>query len=329
MPRPDPAPQADDTATASHGGDVKGGAPAKDFAPIFIVGFPRSGTTLLATMLSRHSRIAAPPETRFMAEVVDDARDRGAMLARLAGNRRCRDLGLDGDAIAADFMACPPTYGWLFRVLLESYAANAGKDLVAEKSPIHLLHVPVLAQWFPAARFLIVARDGRDCVLSLLKAPWAHDSVIRHAAEWRRRMGWARRLLDGDARRLHMVRYEDLILDPEKQLRRAMDFLGLAFEGGQLRASAASTAVPGWEAAWKAKAADLPDPSRVAAWKREAAPATLLAMESVMRDELAAWGYEVANRRSDPGAALAGAFFSSDIFKRFERFGRNLRAAKR
>lgn len=310
---------------AQHSDTVNQLGPTKGFAPIFIVGFPRSGTTLLATMLSRHSSIAVPPETRFMEEVVDAARDPATMLARLADSRRCRDLGLDNTAVADDFLAGPPAYDRLFRILLESYATKAGKDVIAEKSPIHLLHVPTLARWYPDARFLIVARDGRDCVLSLLKAPWAHDNVVRHAAEWRRRMGWARRLLADDAGHLHMVRYEDLILDPERQLGRAMEFLGLAFESGQLQASDASTAVPGWETAWKGKATDLPDPSRVAAWKREADPASLLAMESVMRKELTAWGYEVGTRRSDPGAALAGAIFASDLFKGFQSLVRKVR----
>lgn len=299
-----------------------------DFSPIFIVGFPRSGTTLLATLLSRHSRIAVPPETQFLEEVVDGAVDRAAMLERAARNSRCRDLGLDADVVSANFMARPPTYSWLFRVLLETYAADAGKELAAEKSPLHLLHVPTLAQWYPRARFLLLVRDGRDCVLSMLKVPWAHDSVLRHSAEWRRRMGSARRLCDRHRRALHVVRYEDLLLAPDGELRSVMAFLGLAFETDQLSPSAASSAVPGWEKAWKSKAYDAPDSSRVAAWRGEADPATLLAMESVMGDELAAWGYPVENRRRDPVAALAGAIFSSDFFKRVQRVVRYLHGRK-
>ncbi|NNG03133.1 MAG: sulfotransferase [Inquilinus sp.] len=304
-------------------------APANhdDFSPIFIVGFPRSGTTLLATVLSRHSRIAVTPETLFMEQVFDDATDPAVMLARVAGSRRCRDLGLDADVVAANFTARPPTYCWLFRVLLETYAADAGKDFVAEKSPLHLLHVPTLAQWYPRARFLLLVRDGRDCVLSMLKVPWAHNSVLRHSAEWRRRMGKARRLYDSHRQTIHIVRYEELLLAPERELRNAMAFLGLAFERIQLSPSTASSAVPGWEKAWKSKAYDVPDASRVAAWKREADPATLLAMESVMRDELAAWGYEVIDRRLDPAKALAGSIFASDSFKKIQKAFRRLRAA--
>ncbi len=297
-----------------------------DFSPIFVIGFPRSGTTLLATILSRHSRIAAPPETRFLEEVADGATDRSAMLARAFGNRRCQDLGLDAETVAARFSDRPATYDWLFRIMLETYAADAGKELVAEKSPVHLLHMPALIQWYPKARFLVLARDGRDCVLSLLKTPWAHNSLLRHSAEWRRRMRRVRQIRDALGKSVHIVRYEDLVLTPEIELRKVMAFLDLAFEDDQLRPTAASSAVPDWEKGWKGKAVDRPDPGRIAAWKREAEPGALLTMESVMRGELAAWGYETENRRRRPGAAIAGVILASESYRRLQTLLRTLRA---
>lgn len=300
----------------------------EDFAPVFIVGFPRSGTTLLATMLSRHSQIAVPPETRFMEEVVDGCRDPAGMLARLAESRRCRDLGLDIDHVAARFAGSPPSYGSLFRAVLEAYAAGQGKEIVAEKSPIHLLHVPTLAAWFPKARFLLVVRDGRDCVLSLLKAPWAHDNLVRHCAEWRRRMEQARGFLKSPALSIHLIRYEDLIRGPERELQGVMRFLDLPYEGAQLVPSGPSTAVPEWESAWKDKAQGQPDPTRAGAWKRDAAPKTVAKMESVMREELLAWGYEVDSRRSDLGAILLGAFFASGLFRASWHLARKVRGSR-
>lgn len=263
-----------------------------------------------------------------MEKVVDGATDPRVMLARMARSRRCRDLGLDIDQVAATFMAGPATYDRLFRVMLESYAAGAGKDLVAEKSPLHLFHVPTLAHWYPRARFLLSVRDGRDCVLSALKMPWAHNSIVRHSAEWRRQMGWARCLHDNHPAIIHTVRYEYLVAEPERELRDAMAFIGLDFEMDQICPSASSSAVPDWEKAWKAKASHAPDRSRIAAWKREAAPAELRAMESAMRDELAAWGYQAQNQRNDPIAAFAGFVFASDLFKRIQQIVRPLRARR-
>lgn len=300
-----------------------------DFAPIFIIGFPRSGTTLLATLLSRHSQIAVPPETRFMEEVADNSGDRLTMLARLANSKRCQDLDLDPDLVATRFANYSPTYSSLFRVLLESYTVEHNKKISAEKSPLHLLHVTTLSKWFPRARFLLIVRDGRDCVLSLLKVSWAHNDLIRHSAEWRRRMQLARRLLKQQPANIHLVRYEDLVLSTEKELRLAMEFLQQPFENTQLLTSTASTAVPEWEAQWKGRAQSLPDCSRVSSWKREATPKAIIKMESVMGRELAAWDYPVENDKASLAAALLGSFYCSDLFRALHRMVRKTRRFSR
>ena len=295
------------------------------FAPAFVVGFPRSGTTLLATLLSRHSRIAAPPETRFMEEVVDGATDRAAMLDRVRRTGGARtSVWMTPRSRVASWKARRPMTGssaCCWRAMPEP----PGGSWIVEKSPIHLLHVATLADWYPRARFLLLVRDGRDCVLSLKRVPWAHDSILRHAAEWRRRMGAARRLLDNRGLRLHVVRYEDLVQAPETELRAAMAFLGQAFEPAQLLPSRTVPPIPDWESAWKAKANETPDRNRVSAWRRGSDPRTLRLMESVMGDTLTAWGYETEDRRRDPGLALAGAILASDAVARFRSLVRRLR----
>lgn len=288
----------------------------ENFRPVFIVGFPRSGTTLLAAMLSRHSQIAVPPETRFLEEVLDGVQERAWMLSRLIANRRCRDLGLDMERVTAAFAERPATYSWLFRLLLETFAAKAGKMIVAEKSPIHLLHLPTLARWYPDARFLLIVRDGRDCVLSMLNVPWAHNNVIRHSAEWRRRMSRTRGLLQAYPYNLHVIKYEDLLRTPTDELAGVMTFLALPLEESQLQASPDSAVVPDWEQGWKGKVLELPDPSRIEAWKREADSKTVTKIESVMHKELIAWGYHVESKSFSLGIALLGDLYASDIFKR-------------
>ena len=297
----------------------------RDFSPIFIVGFPRSGTTLLATLLSRHTQIAVPPETRFLEDVVGRTHNRAKMLARVAGSKRCQALGLNLDVVAAKFLAGSPTYSRLFRALLETYADKMGKTIVAEKTPIHLLHIPTLVKWYPTARFLLIVRDGRDCVLSLRNVRWTHDNIVRNSAEWRWRMKRARRLLRTHARSIRLMRYEDLVLAPERELRRAMDWLELPFEKEQLFPSEAGTPIPSWESKRKAEARGFPDRSSIASWRREAHPKMLAEMETVMRKELVVWGYEVEGRKLNLLAAVQGAFFSSWMFRVFMRAERSVR----
>ncbi len=298
-----------------------------DYQPIFIVGFPRSGTTMLATMLSRHSQISVPPETLFLENIVDASDDRKIMLTRASESRRCRDLGLDWETVTARFMECPATYSWLFRILLETYAAGSSKTIVAEKSPLHLLHVPTLLQWYPRAKIVLIIRDGRDCVLSMVRAPWAHNGVVRHSAEWCRRMRWSRELLQRYGRNIQLIRYEALVTSPDWELRNLMNVLGIPFEPSQLIATASSTAVPAWEAEWKGKSVSHPDPDRIASWRREADSRSLAIMDSVMRTELTAWDYPVESTRIKLSSAIMGAVCSSKTYEYARHLVRKCRSA--
>src|SRR4051812_27371323 len=97
--------------------------------PIFVVGCPRSGTTMLQLMLHAHRRIAIPPETRFLMAAYDARSDFGDLekeanrlaLARWIVDRkqtRFADLGLDGQRIIDEIVAGPPTLGSALGIVL-------------------------------------------------------------------------------------------------------------------------------------------------------------------------------------------------------------------
>lgn len=291
----------------------------EDFSPIFIVGTVRSGTTLTATTLSRHSQLAVPPETLFMRHIVRRNYDREKMLARVEHSKRCRDLGVSSQLLAEKFSQRPATYSWLFRILLESYASELGKPLVAEKSPVHLLYVPILQKWYPKARFVLVVRDGRDCTLSMKKVQWGHGNMLRHAAQWSMRMNVAQKLLNDYSEKFHILKYESFVLDPEQEIERLMTFLKLEFEKNQLIPGAQASPVPTWEAAWKDKATEAPDKTRVACWCKEADEKTVLMLDSVMHRELSAWGYPVESRKWDMFALIKGTWMYAPIFSAARR----------
>src|ERR1700755_3342949 len=106
--------------------------------PIFVVGCPRSGTTMLQLMLHAHPRIAIPPETRFLMAAYDARSDFGALtqeanrraLARWIVDRkktRFGDLGLDGQRVIDEIVAGPPTLGSALGIVLRAYAARFRK----------------------------------------------------------------------------------------------------------------------------------------------------------------------------------------------------------
>ena len=264
--------------------------------PFFVVGCERSGTTLLTVMLGRHAAIAMMPETHFFLRVATAGADCPAtheeILRRFWKSPRAEDIGLESEAIRARFMCEAPTYPQLFRTLLELYAERWQKPLAGEKTPFHLLRVPLILRWFPEARIVCIVRDGRDVVRSILGAPWtAHRSLRRQAWKWTKCARMARQYLHDYPRQFEVVRYEDLVLDPETVLRRVNAFYGVDFDPGQLDAGGASPVVPSHERSWKANAVEKPDESRISAWRQHVTDPERLIMNSLMGAELRTFGY--------------------------------------
>ena len=207
----------------------------------FIVGVPRSGTTLLRLQLDAHPELAIPPETGF-----------GELAARFDGRPvtptvlldaitelpTWRDLHVERDALAAAFQEHPRfDLGAGLRAYYRLYAAAHRKDRYGDKTPGHTAHMDVLARTLPEARFIHIIRDGRDVAASLRGLSFApgDGGIAAIAAEWRDTLWRVRRAA---ARLPHYVevRYERLVAEPEAVLRELCDFLELSFDAAMLQA---------------------------------------------------------------------------------------------
>lgn len=214
--------------------------------PVFVVGCPRSGTTLLTLMLHAHSRIAIPPETRFLMRAYRAQRRFGdlhrpaarAALASFVVDRRgtrFRDLGLDPQQVRRAVVAAPPTVGSALGSVFRCYAAAHGKPRWGDKRPTYFQRIDAIRAMFPDAQVVHIVRDGRDCMASLKRMPWWRRDAVESLALWTQAVDEGRRA----ARRLpqgayHELRYEDLVLDPRTELRRLCAFLGEDFEEAML-----------------------------------------------------------------------------------------------
>jgi hypothetical protein len=287
---------------------------ANERAPVFIVGFARSGTTLLAAMLDRHSAIAVTPETHFCDHFYAVNRtapnDQRAFVDAMFTHPRILDLGVGVDAVLAEFAPRPTDHANLFAATLEAYRKQRGKAYVIEKTPAHLPYVPILARWFPAARFIYIERDGRDAVMSLMRMPWSHKNLRRHARMWRWCVKRAERFQrDYGPRWLH-VQYEALARNPERELTRVCGFLGVEFEASQLDRSIPTAVVPAWEHAWKQNAAhDAVNAGRIHDWRSAASRKQQLVMNSMMCPALRARGYPDVNASASISNAALNALY--------------------
>ncbi len=198
----------------------------------FVVGVNRSGTTLLRMMLDAHPELTIPPETHFVPDLIEAARDGGSpsperLLATITSQREWGDFGLTEEELLERFRSFEPlTAGDALRSFYEAYAAKQGKPRWGEKTPIYVKSMRAIESALPEARFVHVIRDGRDVALSIRDRATKEHPIDRIAHRWVRRITRARQ----QAKRLRHykeVRYEALILDTEPTLREVLEFYEL------------------------------------------------------------------------------------------------------
>ncbi|MBT9611975.1 MAG: sulfotransferase [Burkholderiales bacterium] len=190
-------------------------------APLFIVGFPRSGTTLLEQMLGCHSLIVPCGELETAIERETSSSDYFDNLAKLNENDRQARL----QALRMDYLA-----------VLRSHAEHAPEARYASnKLPLNLMRIGIIRLLFPEARIIHVLRHPLDAVLSAYFTPFLFgnewslrltDTAHLFSQSWRHAETMQR--LPGT--HFLRVRYEDLVTHPEPVLKEVLAFLDLPWE---------------------------------------------------------------------------------------------------
>ena len=245
--------------------------------PIFVVGMPRSGTTLLSAMLDAHPQIAISPETHFFSLGEFDVEARNATDLQAALNFLLQQPGVQDmeltqeeieairDRVHAADDARPPTVLW---ALLQTYASRFDVEAWGEKTPDHLRAVPSIAQYDPEAVFIAIVRDPRDVCLSLRNMPWDRGSLPEAAWTWRHYARLTEQYRETFPDRFYEVRYEDLLATPEEVLEGICAFLNAPFDPAMMafhdEASPAVRAEP-----WKENTKRPVDPTNREKWRNE------------------------------------------------------------
>lgn len=289
--------------------------------PIFLIGCPRSGTTLLTVMMHAHPRIAMPPETRFLIpgylgrrEFGDLRRadNRRALAERITGKgSRFRDLGLNRERTVEAIVAAPPTVGSAMGTVWKEFARDRGKARWGEKRPAYWQDLAALQQMFPDAQYIHLVRDGRACMASLMKVDWWDEGAIGAVTSW----VLANRELDRLGRKLpsssyHYLRYEDLLADPRGELSALCRFLDEEFDEAMLdHASAALDIVPKRKT-WHERTRSALDSTRIDAWRTSLPPNDIGLIELIGRSTMRRHGYEISGvgERPEPRQIAASVF---------------------
>jgi Sulfotransferase family len=181
--------------------------------PIFIIGAMGSGSTLLRLILDSHDNVAIPQETGFMRAY----NAHQFVPFKWSGRNWAKRMGWTRKELDAELAAF---YDRIFR----RYAETHGKGRWGDKTPFHTWHVDDMARVFPDAAFIAIVRHPGGCVGSNMSR-WGQS--IRHATDHYRRYNLEiARVAVKYGDRFAVVRYEDLVLQPEPVLRELLDWLG-------------------------------------------------------------------------------------------------------
>jgi hypothetical protein len=197
------------------------GAPNPD--PIFIVGLTRAGSTLLEQILASHSQVEGTQELANIQQIVTILRGRDPDLNDLRYPRILADMG------AEDFLKLGERY------LADTRIYRSGKAFFIDKMPNNFRHLGLIHLMLPNARIIDARREPMACCFSNLKQLFANgqeftygiDEIARYYRTYLELMRHWDRVLPGRVLRVH---HEDVVDDLEGNVRRLLDFCGLAFE---------------------------------------------------------------------------------------------------
>jgi hypothetical protein len=225
---------------------------------VFIVGCPRSGTTLLQRLLDSHPLLAITPETHWIPrwyenrgakEITPEGLVTRKLVRKLLAFPKFRELGINQAEVEPliEPRGTVP-YSRFISALFDLYGQKRGKLLVGDKTPGYARNLATLHALWPAAKLVHLIRDGRDVCLSLLSwqrarnwkagqglarfRAWAESPVCAAALWW----DWHVRLARDASLSIGPgvyteVRYEALVADPQTECRKLCAFLRIPYDG--------------------------------------------------------------------------------------------------
>jgi tetratricopeptide (TPR) repeat protein len=195
--------------------------------PIFVIGLPRSGTTLVERILGSHSSMSSAGELDcFARSLVEAARAKTGRAAIPRPELVSISATLDFAALGRDYLA-------------SARAAFGGSGRFIDKMPLNYLYCGLIRRALPGARIVHVVRHPMAVCHAMYKTlfksgyPFSYDlrEIAKYYAAYVRLMAHWRRTLPGA---IHEIRYEDLVADQQGETRRLLQHCGLEWEDGCL-----------------------------------------------------------------------------------------------
>ena len=214
----------------------------KNLPIFFILGRPRSGTTLLRTLFDAHPNVATPVECAF---IINMSRKYGKLkfwsredllsfYEDVQKHIKFDTWDIDLEKLKRDLLTFEGevSFQTICKLVHFDYTSLFPKEeikWIGDKNPVYATYTPLLLELFPEAKFLHLVRDPRDNIISLKNVDFEGPFTALLAYRWQHSARKLFHIKNKYPDQFYTIRYEDLVSDPKKYYREMCDFLSLPY----------------------------------------------------------------------------------------------------
>jgi hypothetical protein len=208
----------------------------------FILGRPRSGTTLLRTLFDAHPNVATPIECAFIMNMSNKygkithwtSDDLLSFYEDVQKHIKFDTWNIDLERLKRDLLSCEGecTFQTICKVVYLDYVSLFPKEeikWIGDKNPVYATYTPLMLKLFPEAKFIHLLRDPRDNIISLKNVDFEGPFTALLAYRWQHSARKLHYIKKKHKSQFYTIRYEDLVKEPQKYYREMCDFLSLPY----------------------------------------------------------------------------------------------------
>ena len=287
---------------------------------VFIIGNPRSGTSLFRLMLNAHPKVISPPECGFLHwwfakykdwnDLSNTSNQIDIFINDLKSSKKITNWYLDFEKLKQRIIDIKPQdYATLGEIIYLLFAEQKDKNpiLIADKNNYYINHLNDLNEIWPTAKYILVVRDGRDVACSYINMeklvtdspykPILSTDISTIAREW---VANNKKCIDFinslNSTRSFIVRYEDIVTNPKLFLTKVCNFLGIDFDKEMLTYYIKNIELqdePISTLDWKLKTLESPDKNNIGKHKKELSEANCNEFNAIATSLLQKFNYAI------------------------------------
>ena len=269
---------------------------------VFITGCPRSGTTMLASILGNGDSCVVAPESHFFIDFIykhlpnDSAiASKAELITFFNNNYRFKQWRIEASNIkispeninSSNYIAIIEN---TIKLFAEKYSKPTDSEIIrVDHTPSNIKDFDTINELFPKSKFIFLVRDPRAVFSSIKRLDWGPNSSLKLSKLWIEYAAAYFAVKSRYQNRIFLIRYEDIINNPQPQIKKLFDFIGIEYNDAVLEGDGFN--VPEYTASQHALVGKTLDKNRIDKWKKEIKKEDVQIIESQCRAVMHAFNY--------------------------------------